>query len=355
MKAVTLCIINYNGLDYLKQAFAALRDFRDQFAEILVIDNNSSDGSLAYLRSLTDVSVIANDHNPGPGGARNTGFINAQHDLILFQDNDVELNVHTAQRLLDALQSDSRVLAVAPRVLYRQSPDLIQYDSANCHTLGLMSIRHADRPAAETPADCLSTSSLVTACFLIDRSHWRSGVLFDETLIFNLEDHDFGVRANMFGYTLLVNEHATVIHGAGTGGLSWRPGYALSSKRLYCLIRNRWWILLRYYSTRTLLILLPYLILFEWLQLLAAILKGHPGTYPAAVFSTLRRLPTLLRQRRQFQRQRRKADAQILRPGPLPLTSAMRSGGIAGWIIGIFERSLERYSHFTGLHQTTDD
>ena len=63
---VTLCLINYNGLAYLQEAIAALQTLRIGFDEILVVDNASTDGSLAYLDTLHQVSVVTLSSNNGP-------------------------------------------------------------------------------------------------------------------------------------------------------------------------------------------------------------------------------------------------------------------------------------------------
>jgi hypothetical protein len=55
--------------------------------------------------------------------------------------------------LLAALPLFPRALLVAPRVLYAHNPDVVQYDSADCHVLGLMSPRNANRPAAQLLPD----------------------------------------------------------------------------------------------------------------------------------------------------------------------------------------------------------
>ena len=47
MPPITLCIINHNGADDLERALAAIPSFADQFDEVLVIDNASTDDSVA--------------------------------------------------------------------------------------------------------------------------------------------------------------------------------------------------------------------------------------------------------------------------------------------------------------------
>jgi GT2 family glycosyltransferase len=322
---VTLCIINYNGAEHLGPAFAALQAQSWPFAELLLIDNASDDDSRALARTLCPAArIIQLPANRGPAAARNAGFAAATNDLILFQDNDVRLGVETAARLVAHLAEHPDCLAVAPRVLYETDPTIVQFDSADCHFLGFMATRHADMPVADTDTAPAPTTSMVSACFLINRRLWRGGQPFDESLGFNLEDHDFGVRARLAGYSLWVQPAATVRHGSGTAGLSYRPGQRPAEARLFYLTLNRWLIVLRCYAARTLVLLSPALLAVEFMQVIWLTSEGRAAAWWRALRSLLARRQRLLAERRAIQRDRRVGDAEILRDGPLPLTRHVR-------------------------------
>ena len=288
--AVTLCIINHNGAEHLQRALTAARAQSWPFAEILLLDNASEDDSLARANALCPtIRIIQLPHNLGPGGARNAGFSAASHDLILFQDNDIQLKADTAATLIARVDASPGALLVAPRVLYANNPDTVQFDSADCHFLGLMATRNADTALQELNEDPATTTSLVTACYLINRAQWRGGELFDESLGFNLEDHDFGVRARLTGHTLWVEPKAQVSHGSGTPGLSYRPGSTPSSKRLYYLTLNRWIVIKKCYSLRTFILLSPALALFEMMQFFWLVSQGNAGVWTRACKAYLQR------------------------------------------------------------------
>ena len=67
---ITLCLINYNGLAHLQEAITVLYSLQTRFDEILVVDNASTDGSLAYLDTLDQVTVASLTSNNGPAGAK---------------------------------------------------------------------------------------------------------------------------------------------------------------------------------------------------------------------------------------------------------------------------------------------
>ena len=335
---VTLCIINYNGARYLCDALQSARSFSVGFSEILLIDNASTDGSLDLVRTrFPDVRIVCLSENKGPGAARNAGFAAAACDLILFQDNDVRLQTGCTELLAAVLMKESRALLVAPRVLYENNPGIIQYDSADCHFLGLMALRNANCAVADTQATCSRTTSLVTACFLIDRRRWTGEQPFDEDFFFNLEDHDFGVRANLMGLQTWVEPKAVVHHGEGTVDLSYRPGHAVAARRLYYLIRNRWFLIGKCYARRTLILMAPLLLVYELFQLVGLVSKGWIRPWWSAVRSFFGALPVLRRKRVAVQASRRIPDRLLLQNMPLPFTRAVRSGSIERFMLTVLQ------------------
>ena len=179
---------------------------------------------------------------------------------------------------------------------------------------------------------------------MIDRGRWQHDLkLFDEDFIFNLEDHDLGVRASLLGYRLLAVPAAVVLHGGGTTGYSYRPGKEVSAIRMYCLIRNRWWIIMRYFSIRTLLLMAPILLLIEIIQFVAMVIKGWGREWLRAFVDTVKHMPLLLKQRKQYQQLRQRDDREILQYGPLPLTDAMGTGRVMRVGVKLFEGIMHMY------------
>jgi GT2 family glycosyltransferase len=325
--AVTLCIINYNGAEHLKEAFRALQEQDWPFSEILLIDNASDDDSREVARDLCpEVNIVCLPSNLGPGAARNAGFHKARNDLILFQDNDVRLCTQTVAELTKQLALHLDTLLVTPRVLYAHDPDTVQYDSADCHFLGLMTTRHADTRVQKLDVVACTTTSMVSACFLIDRKCWKEKHLFDESFGFNLEDHDFAVRSCIAGYSLWVQPQAQVLHGTGTPGLSYRPGNVASEQRLYYLVLNRWIVVSKCYATKTIVILFPALLVYEFMQLVWMVGRGSFRTWFRALSAYRVSRKRVLADRKSIQRNRQVADRDVLRDAPLPFTHTVNSG-----------------------------
>lgn len=324
---VTLCVVNFNGESLLRDTLTAALCALEEPGEVILVDNASSDDSVALVRrEFPAVRVITLPENRGPGRARNVGFASSSFPRVLFLDNDVVLHPECASRLTAALDSDERAVIAMARVLYRQSPDVIQYDGAGSHFLGMMRLEHADTPVASAPTETRAIDSLVSCCFMVDRDRWQGGELFDDSFFIYHEDHDLGLRTRLGGGSILSVPAAVCLHGDGTAGLSLRSTGSYKPVRVLGNIRNRWLILLKNYQLRTLLLLAPALVTYETFQLAGALKKRWHREWWQALKSVLSDWRSILERRRQVQAHRRVPDALVLQGGAIPFAPQLAAG-----------------------------
>jgi GT2 family glycosyltransferase len=305
---------------------AALRQ-AGRFAELVLVDNGSTDGSLDLVaREFPGVRVVQLGENRGACGARNAAMREATTDLVLCLDNDVMLLDGCVERLIEALRSHPNAILAAPSVMYADAPAIVQYCGADNHYLGLMILRQENIPLAQIDNRIQQTDSLVTACFLVDRTRLVDPEPFDELYFIYFDDHDFGVRQRTLGYSLLIVPEAHVLHGAGQAGLSIRKLGKYSSRRVYLLIRNRWLFLLKHYGLRSLVLLSPVLLAYECAQLVIVVKKGWIREWARAVGWIVRQFPTVLAKRRIVQSTRKLPDREWFSDGPIPFRAELASG-----------------------------
>ncbi len=83
--------------------------------EILVVDDGSGDSTLANARRYASknghVRIVSYSKNVGKGYAIKTGFMNANGNVVIFADSDMEIDLRTISKYIDALQYGDIVIA----------------------------------------------------------------------------------------------------------------------------------------------------------------------------------------------------------------------------------------------------
>jgi len=103
-------IVNWNTLPYLQVALTQLRRFRYPGMRVLVIDNGSTDGSVAYLRETELCDSILLRRNVGHATALDWGFLTSRAEFVVALDVDAfPINAAWLDALLDPLRLGARV------------------------------------------------------------------------------------------------------------------------------------------------------------------------------------------------------------------------------------------------------
>ena len=115
---LSVIIVNYNGLIYLKDCLDSLEDkLKGIPNEIIIIDNNSNDESCNYLRTnYPNVRLIDSKINYGFGKGNNEAVKQAQGDYLLLINNDTVVLDHL-KPVLDYLKEDETIGAVGINML----------------------------------------------------------------------------------------------------------------------------------------------------------------------------------------------------------------------------------------------
>jgi GT2 family glycosyltransferase len=320
-----LCVINYNGAHHLRNSLSRVAGLRHQFGDVVLVDDASTDDSVAVMERLVpEARIVRLTENSGPGAARNAGLRATRAARVLFMDNDVLPGIELAATLCAALDAAPTAVMAVPRVVSLEDPDRIEYEGGDAHVSGLMTLRTAGGSASSAPAgDVAAIGTLVTCCFLLDRGRWGQEGLFDERLRIYFEDHELGLRARMRGLDLLAVPAAVCQHGDGTPGLSIRATGRHTPERVRNTILNRWQVILKLYEGRTLMLMAPYLALFELYQLAGCMVLGWGGHWWGAARELLRRSADIRMRRRAFQATRVRGDALVLSAGPHPFNPAL--------------------------------
>lgn len=97
----------YNLKDMNRLFYESLTENTYYPFELIIIDNGSTDGSLEYFQSKTDVKVIKNDGNYSYPYCQNVGIKNATFDTYVFMNNDIVVSKHWDKHALAIMQKHS--------------------------------------------------------------------------------------------------------------------------------------------------------------------------------------------------------------------------------------------------------
>jgi GT2 family glycosyltransferase len=116
---LSVIIVNYNVKHFLEQClYSVLRAIQSVEAEVIVVDNNSTDGSLQYLEPIfSSVQFIKSKENLGFGKANNLALQSAKGEYILFLNPDTLVPEDCFIKCIHFLESQTKAGALGIRML----------------------------------------------------------------------------------------------------------------------------------------------------------------------------------------------------------------------------------------------
>lgn len=343
---VSAVVVNYNGGERILKTVEALLNQPFPLEDIVICDNDSTDGTPDQIRQrFPQVRVHPMGCNDGLPKARNTGMRLVQSDLVLLVDNDVYVQPETIERMMHARERTGATV-VCPRIRLVPEHDTVQAEGASCHFLGTMTLRHAYQPVESLPVDTAEVGGCIGACYLVDRAKVLEAGGFDEVYFFYFEDLEFALRMRALGYRFVAEPSAEVYHerGAGTPGLSFRgTEQKYPVRRMYLSMRHRLLTMFICYRVRTLLVLMPVLVLYEGAGLTAAALNRCGWQWFRAWGWVLAKGGLIRQRRRRLQRERCVTDRELLEGGPIPLAPGLVGNRMLSLAVTGFSRLCNAY------------
>lgn len=203
---ISVIVVTLNEGEQLLRTVEHLERSLPAGSEILVVDDGSTDGSVACLRSRGGKLRVLQTPEVGVAGARNAGGRAAIGDVLVFADAHIAMEPGCWEPLIDELQ-DPRVGAVNPAVCDMHFPD----DSGYGMCFGgfdLSSKWLYDEPEAPRPVPLL-----IWACAAMRKSLFDESGGFDEGMIrWGSIDNEMSVRLWLEGYELRVVPGVRVAH-----------------------------------------------------------------------------------------------------------------------------------------------
>ena len=225
MARLSVVILNWNGRRHLERYLPSVVAHTEGDAEVVVADNGSTDDSLQWLRlNYPDVRVIRLDRNYGFAGGYNRALREVASEYVLLLNSDVEVTAGWWQPLVEVLDTESDVAAVAPKLLADMERTKFEYAGAAggfIDYLGypfcrgrILSNVEEDRGQYDNRRDIFWASGAAMCC---RREVFESLGGFDEDFFAHMEEIDLQWRMQLAGWRIVVEPKSVVYHlGGGT-------------------------------------------------------------------------------------------------------------------------------------------
>lgn len=310
---VSVVIPTWNGRHLLECYLPAVLAEADAYrrltgaaAEVLVVDDGSTDGTAEYLArtAAAGVRVAARQVNGGFAAACNTGFAAAAHPLVVLLNNDVEPAAGFLPPLLEHFR-DPAVFGVTCRVLLPGTRVLSTGGKVGIFRRGYWSAQFNYEPIGGGKGPCPSFTAIGGFAALDRGKVLQLGGFLDIFNPFYWEDIDLSYRAWKRGWEIRYEPRSVVYHQPSA-----TIGRAFQQRRIDTVAaRNR--------------------LLFHWLEIRdAGMLARHAGMlalqvasqwagrrreFYGALAQALRRLPEVRRLRRSIHRGEVRSDRELVR------------------------------------------
>ncbi|MEI7604066.1 MAG: glycosyltransferase [bacterium] len=307
---ISIVILNYNGLKYLKKTIPAILSLNYQFIEVIVVDNGSKDGSLEFINSYENVKVINNNINNYSIG-KNIGALNSTGEFLLLLDNDILIeDKELLKKLVLNYTSETAFLYVP---IVDEGEHITTYYGLY---YGLFGAQYKNKPVN---IDKILNSNKIIPIgspdgkfMFIKRSIWSLIGGFDDCQEFNIDDVDIGPRAYLLGYKNYLFADTKLTHL----GVNNQQSSIIYASRFKTLFSGHARSMLKIYKYHNLIWRLPLLTIFMLIKSIRYSVHKRSihifFSYFYSIKNFLILLPNTLKQRQNIQSKRIILDDDFL-------------------------------------------
>ncbi|MEP6715678.1 MAG: glycosyltransferase family 2 protein [Terriglobia bacterium] len=220
---VSITIVTYNSGRFIKRCLESVLEQAYPFKEIIVIDNNSSDGTIDILEPFDDrCRIVYNEENIGFAAAQNQAIALSSAEWVLTLNPDVLLLQGFLEALVNAGNLDPKVGTVCGKLLTMTAgfdfPEEPLVDSTGIYFTP--NLRHLDRGSLQVDNGHFRNYEYVfgaTAAAALYRREMIEdisigGEFFDNDFFAYREDADVAWRAQLMGWKCLYAPYAKGYH-----------------------------------------------------------------------------------------------------------------------------------------------
>ncbi|RNC85276.1 MAG: glycosyltransferase family 2 protein [Balneola sp.] len=303
MLGFSIIIVTWNGLDHLKRFLPSVVETNYGNFEIILADNASTDESIEWVREhYPSVKIASFDLNYGYTGGNNRAVPYAEKEVLVFLNNDVEVDSEWLTGLEDGFSHASSPSIIQPKIKSYSQKEYFEYAGAAGGYLDwlgypfcrgrILDVTEKDEGQYDSIAPITWASG---AALAIKKDCFESLGGFDEDFEFHMEEIDLCWRALNQGHTIIYTPKSTIYH---LGGGSLPMG---SYRKVYFNFRNSLYMLWKNLPFGALLVRFPIRLLLDWVAVLRSLLTFRMDEFTAILKAHLHfwiRLPLAQQKRK---------------------------------------------------------
>jgi GT2 family glycosyltransferase len=282
---VAVVILNWNGIKFLKDFLPVIINYSKDDADIIIADNDSTDGSVEFLKQhFPALRIIQNKENGGFAKGYNEALIQVEHEFLILLNSDVEVSPQWIPPLLKCMEEDKNIAAAQPKMLDYFQRDHFEYAGAAggfIDHLGYPFCRGRLFASLEKDSGQYNNTSEIFwatgACMVVRSSVFQELGGFDEEFFAHMEEIDLCWRMRNAGYKIMCCPESFVFHvGGGTLPKS-------NSRKTYLNFRNNLMTVYKNSPSKGLPALIFVRLILDGVAAFKFLLDGYPKAFIAVV------------------------------------------------------------------------
>jgi GT2 family glycosyltransferase len=206
---VSIIIVNFDGKELLEKCLESLFKVDYENFEVILVDNNSSDGTIEFItKNYPSVIIIKLDSNKGFAEPNNIAAKIAKGDYLLLLNNDTVVTCNFISEMIKVMEHD-KTIGICQSLLLKPDGSI---DSSGDFIDKLGVVYNSKTKTDEIR----EISSARGASMLIHKKLFDKLGGFDEKFFVSFEDVDLGWRTWILGYRVVLVPNSIVYHSAGT-------------------------------------------------------------------------------------------------------------------------------------------
>lgn len=302
---ISIVIVTWNGRQYLDACLRAAEAQQGVSAEIVVVDNGSTDGSAEFVRArFPRVRVVELTENRGFAGGNNVGAGEARGEFLAFLNNDTVAEETWLRALRSGIEMSAGFALATSRIVYMHNPRVIDSAGDGLLRWGGAFKRHHGQ-SADLAGAATEVFAVCGAACLMPKSVFEELGGFDDDFFASHEDVDLSYRARLRGYRCRYVPDAIVRHhGSATLG-------TVTARSVFHGQRNLEWMYLKNTPASLLVRTMPGHMVYTAAAAVHFSRLGLFMPFVRAKVAAIGGLPGVLRKRRSIQRTRAIGAAEI--------------------------------------------